>query len=432
VQGPVGKKGAVSLRFPAGPVGSDIASRQKVVRRSRGLWLPLLVALSTLISAAAQGQDDDHQHHHENAAPGWNWTADANLFFGFNDQERKLTPFQAWESQNWWMLAGDRHAGTGQVTFIGMASLEPFTVAPQGSPQLFQTGESYKGTPIVNFQHQHDLVMALGVTYRLPAGRLTYIAGADLVGSPTLGPVVFMHRESARDNPQVPLTHHYLDSTHISYGVVRGGVGLGAFVFEASGFRGAEPDENRLNIERPQIDSWAARVRWSQGPWSGQFSGGHLKQPEWFEPYDITRITASLSYDGVVKSRPLAVTVAWGGNREFNGFNGNNDGYLGEGRLRITGTSTFYGRVEGADKELFGLGAHPRGLSHRHAYSRLYAFTAGYIRDLPILKSSRIGVGGDITTYWMAEELRVFYDSSRSYHVFLRWRPVVAAPHAHF
>src|SRR5262249_43351141 len=159
----------------------------------------------------------------------------------------------------------------GRVTLIGMASLEPLTVAPQGSPQLFQTGESYKSIPIVNFQHQHDLVMALGFTYRLPAGRLTYIAEADLVGSPTLGPIPFMHRESARDNPEVPLTHHYLDSTHISYGVVRGGVGVGPFVFEASGFRGAEPDENRFNIERPRIDSWAARVGWTSGPWTAQF-----------------------------------------------------------------------------------------------------------------------------------------------------------------
>jgi hypothetical protein len=228
------------------------------------------------------------------------------------------------------MLAGDHPVGKGMVTFLGMASLEPFTVAPQGSPQLFQTGESYKRIPIVNHQHQHDL--------------LTFAAASASADSSS------RRRVSRRR-------------------------------------AGRKPPEHRAPAPR---------------------------------------------FDGVVTSRPLAITVAWGGNREFNGFNGNNDGYLAEGRVRITSTSTSYGRVEGADKELFGLGAHPKGLSHRHAYSRIYAFTAGYIRDLPVLKSSRLGIGADITTYWMAEDLRVFYDGSRSYHVFIRWRPVVAAPHAHF
>ena len=50
-----------------------------------------------------------------------------------------------------------------------------------------------------------------------------------------------MHRESARDNPQVPLTHHDLDSTHISEGVLRAGVETGPMTFEASVFRGEEP-----------------------------------------------------------------------------------------------------------------------------------------------------------------------------------------------
>jgi len=390
-----------------------------------------LVAVAFVVAPAAAQDGQEEHHHHEPPASGWQWTADANVFFGFNAQERKITPFQAWESQNWWMLAGERTAGPGKVTVIGMASLEPFTVAAQGSPQLFQTGESYQRVPLVNFQHQHDLIMNLGVTYRVPLGGATYIAGADLVGSPTLGPVAFMHRESARDNPQVPLTHHWLDSTHISAGVVRGGVAIGGFVFESSGFRGAEPDEDRLNIDRPRIDSWAARVNWSHGPWSAQFSGGYLKQPEWFEPYDVTRYTASIGYDGTIGSRPVAATLAWGGNREFNGFNGNNDGYLAEGRVRATSASTFYGRVEGADKEIFGLGFHPKGFSHRHVYSRIYAFTAGYVRDLPLMPRSRIGIGADITTYSMAADLQEFYEGSRSYHVFLRWRPTTSTTHVH-
>src|SRR5439155_1355123 len=81
-------------------------------------------------------------------------------------------------------------------------------------------------------------------------------------------------------------------------GVLRAGVETGAMTFEASVFRGEEPDQddNRYNIETPRLDSWAARVGWHRGPWQAQFSGGRLHEPEWFEPYDQTRLTASISF----------------------------------------------------------------------------------------------------------------------------------------
>ena len=285
---------------------------------------------------------------------------DGNVFFGLNDQRRRFADYSAWESQNWFMVAADRQSPKGRLSANLMLSLEPFTVADGGSPQLFQTGESYQGVPLVNFQHQHDLLMGLGVTYAITRPGVTYTVGADLVGSPTLGPTAFMHRASARNNPQAPLIHHYVDSTHITPGVVRGGVTFGSLTLEASAFRGASPDEDRVDIERPALDSWAARGRWRRGAWEAQVSGGHLKRPEWFEPFDATRITASISFDGAVRSRPLAMTLAWGENRQFNGFNGNVDGFLLEGDLRATTALAVYGRVEVAAKELFGLGPHPK------------------------------------------------------------------------
>ena len=90
-----------------------------------------------------------------------------------------------------------------------MISLEPFTMRGIGSPQLFQTGESYQRRPLIDRQHPHDLFMELGATYRLTRPRrTTIILSADLVGPAALGPTPFMHRESARNNPQAPLTHH--------------------------------------------------------------------------------------------------------------------------------------------------------------------------------------------------------------------------------
>ena len=41
-------------------------------------------------------------------------------------------------------VGGNRRIGTSQLTFNAMLSLEPFTIEDSGSPQLFQTGESYQ------------------------------------------------------------------------------------------------------------------------------------------------------------------------------------------------------------------------------------------------------------------------------------------------
>ena len=393
----------------------------------RILFIALALDVAVVVSASAQTPPDAQgKHRHEAATNAWAWTTDANVFVGFNDQERQFADFTAWESQNWFMGSGSRSIGQGRLTIGSMLSLEPFTLHAHGSPQLFQTGESYHKAPLLNYQHPHDLVMELGATYERPLGRFRSYLGADLVGSPTLGPIPFMHRESARSNPQVPLTHHFMDSTHITTGVVRAGLSVGPLTFESSAFRGLEPDENRLNLERPGLDSWAARVQYNAGPWHAQFSGGHLHQPEWFDPFDITLLTASVAFDGEVGSRPLDVTLGWGGHREFNGFNGNADGFLAEGQFGVSPRSTLFGRVEHTGKDLF-VDVHPKGFSHRTIIYMIDAFTAGYIRDVSVTRFGRFGLGADATFYRMPDTLLQFWQSSRSFHVFLRWRPSAAS-----
>jgi hypothetical protein len=145
----------------------------------------------------------------------------------------------------------------------------------------------------------------------------------------------------------------------------------------------------------------------------------------------VNRITASISYENVVRSRPLHITAAWGGNREFNGFNGNADGYLLEWDTGITRRSSLYGRAEVADKELLGLGYHPRGFSHRHVMYKVFALTVGDVFDVSRTRFGRVGVGADATFYHMPEDILQYWGGSRSYHVFLRWRPSVAAAHVH-
>ena len=426
--------------------------------------LVLLLVACCLTAAPVRGQQTDdpeppppsHDHQHQMMpSDGWTWSADANFIVGYNYQQRKFADFWAWESQNWIMTSVARPIGSGRLQLNGMFSLEPWTVGylvyahgldgPErvyafdssgaqkplgGSPQVFQTGESYLGSPLINIQHPHDLVMEAGATYRFEAGAAKYVLGADVVGEPALGPPVFMHRESARDNPSAPLTHHYMDSTHVSYGVLRSGVEIGQVMVEASAFRGAEPDENRLNIEAPRLDSWSSRISWRKGPWQAQFSGGHLHVPEWFEPYDTTRLTASIAFNGDVGSKPLAAMVAWGQNRELNFAL---DGYLAEWDWRLSRFDTFYGRGESVLKEIFGLGVHPAGLiNHPRNFSQINALTIGYVRELPIPGANRFGVGADITVYDTSQDLVEYYGSPKSYHVFLRWRPGGTAPaHIH-
>jgi hypothetical protein len=387
-----------------------------------------IAALSFASSTVALAQDVPAEHHHEEAPTTWTWATDANVFVGYNYQQRHFADVSAWESQNWFMGNGSRSIGRGRLTIESMLSLEPFTLHAHGSPQLFQTGESYQRTPLLNYQHPHDLVMGLGATYEVVGARRRFFAGVDMVGSPTLGPVAFMHRESARSNPQVPLTHHFMDATHITSGVVRAGIAFGPLTLESSAFRGAEPNENRVDIERPRLDSYAARIQYHAGPWQAQFSGGRLRKPEWFDPVDVTRITASLGFHGQVGMHPLSMTLAWGGNREFNGFNGNADGYLAEGDVGLSGRSTLYGRAEMADKNLF-VDVHPKGFSHRAVIDKISAITVGYVRDLSVTKAGRVGVGVDATAYRLPTDLLQFWASSHSYHVFLRWRPITGMGH---
>jgi hypothetical protein len=379
-------------------------------RGAIALWVLISVA-----TGAARAQDVP--------PTPWAWAADWNTFFGYNYQVRRFADESAVESQNWLMGSGDRGLGDGRLILRSMISLEPFTIPKGGSPQLFQTGETYGQAPLINHQHPHDLLMELGGTYRWSRSQVTYLFGADLVGSATLGPPVFMHRDSARNNPQVPITHHLMDSTHLSDGVVRGGVELGRFTVEGSAFRGAEPDENRLNIERPRLDSWAARIGYRHGPWSAQVSGGHLKVPEWFEPYDETRLTASIGYEGMIGLRSLAVTLAWGQNREEVVANGTSNGFLLEWNLQAARRLALYGRAEIADKQLFGLGYHPAGFQHPHVYSHFDVLTVGAVHDFVTARWARIGVGGDLTLYHMSPDMLPYFEGSRSLHAFARWRP---------
>jgi hypothetical protein len=153
-------------------------------------------------------------------------------------------------SMNWFMGEAEHALAGGTFSFRTMLSLDPATVTDRRYPELFQTGETAFGKPIVDGQHPHDFVMELALDYSHPLGEKTrWEFYAAPVGDPALGPVAFPHRISAEELPQATLGHHLQDSTHVSNEVVTAGLSHGMFRVEASGFHGGEPNENRWNID---------------------------------------------------------------------------------------------------------------------------------------------------------------------------------------
>src|SRR6185369_13144885 len=114
-----------------------------------------------------------------------------NFVAGVNHQggPRGVTKF---ESANWFMPSAARRVGPGTLELRGMVSAEPFTFPPGGSPLLFQTGETYKGQPLIDRQHPHDLFMELSATYTVPVReRASWFIYGGYPGEPALGPNAF-------------------------------------------------------------------------------------------------------------------------------------------------------------------------------------------------------------------------------------------------
>lgn len=366
------------------------------------------------------------------AGEGWTWSVEGQAFGGYNYQKREFTDFDAWESQNWLMGQAARTTGDWRLTLTTMLSAEPFTLHAIGSPQAFQTGETFHNAPLIDYQHPHDLIMQLGGELTGTMGRATISVGAGLAGSPALGPAPFMHRPSASENPTAPLGHHYLDSTHISHGVLNVGLGSGPVRVTGSVFHGREPDENRKDLELGALDSSALQVAWATGPWSAQISTAKITRPERLSPYDTVKHTASVAYTRRGgEDRLLALLAAAGQNREAHG---NLEAYLLEGTWRLSWRHAVYARAESVAKDILDAGFHPLGF-HRHRQSQVGALTGGYVFDVARGRGMRVGLGGDVTVYGVAANLRDAYGSPVSYHVFVRvggrTGSAASMPHVH-
>jgi hypothetical protein len=322
---------------------------------------------------------------------------------------------------SWFMGMASRNLGEGSFMLRSMLSLDPLTVTKRRYPELFQTGETAFGSPVIDGQHPHDLFMEFGVQYaRALSERTMFQIYLAPIGDPALGPVAFPHRISAEGLPQATLGHHLQDSTHIAGEVITTGVEYGPVRLEASGFHGTEPDENRWNIDAGAVNSWSSRLVISPSPiWSGQVSVGRLRKPEALEPGDIVRATASITHHQPQASGYWANSLIWGRNHKT-ATQRNINSYLLESTLRFKRENLVTGRVELVDKdELFD-----HGEVHEHDESgaesteplagsifRIGAYTMGYTRMIALIPGVEAGFGGNITMYSMPSSLEPFYGS---------------------
>jgi len=312
-------------------------------------------------------------------------------------------------STNWLMGMADRPLAGGYLMLRSMFSLEPLTVGKK-YPELFQTGETIGGRPIVDAQHPHDVFMELAAEYAHPVsdGTIVFVYAAP-VGDPALGPVAYPHRASAAEIPQATLSHHVQDSTHIAGSVFTIGAQSGRLGYALSGFHGREPDENRWNIDTGEIDSWAARVTFDPTPnWTAQISTGHLRHPEAAEPGNVQRTTASVAYS----SGQWNTSFIFGRNKKTEGRAASS--WLAESVLRFAGKNYVTGRAEIVDKDELFVGM---------PTVRIKALTLGYSRDLLETRAIVAALGGNVTFYSIPAAIEPDYGRSpRSYYVFIRLR----------
>jgi hypothetical protein len=335
-------------------------------------------------------------------------------------------------SVNWAMLMARRPLAGGRFGIRAMGSAEPWTVTDCGVLNLLATGEMCEGDTIHDRQHPHDLFMELAADYdRGLRGSLRWQVYAGFAGEPALGPTSFPHRFSALTNPVAPITHHWIDATHITFGLVTAGIYDERWKAEISLFNGREPDEHRADLDLGALDSVAGRLTFTPSEnLVLQVSAGHLEEAEAeFPPEpraDVDRLTASATYHRRVGSGLSATTLAYGVNSGIEVIPGARvslvtHAFLLESSLTMAGRHTWFARTEVVGKPGEDLHVHEDP-------TRIFVvgkLQAGYAWALKGWRNLVPGVGGAFSLSIVPEGLESRYSGrfSPGYVVYVSLRP---------
>lgn len=304
-----------------------------------------------------------------------------------------------------------RPLGGGTLQLKAMVSPDPLMGA-RGYPLLLATGETADGIEhLVDRQHPHDFFMELAASVSQDLGpRSSAFLYAGLPGEPAFGPPAFMHREAIMDSPEAPISHHWLDSTHISMGVLTAGLVVDRMKLEVSRFNAREPDQFRWNIETGALDSTAVRASWNPSDTLAlQASWGDFQSPEQLEPgVDQKRLSASALYAReILPGWKVAGTLAWGRKSvDHHGERFEDDAFVAEASVKHAGWTVF-GRGESTEN---------RELVHGDGHGRAYQVgkvSFGVIRDFRIAGHFSLGAGGLLSVNFIPDGLREAYGGSR-------------------
>jgi hypothetical protein len=354
---------------------------------------------------------------------GWTLMGHENAFLQVFHESGDRGGDQA-GSINWLMGMATRRFGSGRLQLRGMVSLEPWTIRGCGYPDLLASGERCGGEQIHDRQHPHDLFMELSAQYDAPlGGGLRWQVYGGPAGEPALGPVSYPHRVSAMPNPIAPIAHHWLDATHVTFGVVTGGVYGSRWKAEASAFNGREPDEHRTGFDFAAFDSVSGRLWFLPNRHvSLQVSAGRLADAEAAAPGQprttVTRTTASATvHTGVHDGSIWATTVGWGRNAEEDHAT---NAFLVETNLTRQERDTWFGRFE-----MVGKTAHDLALAENDEIFTVAKLQGGYTRYFPARRGFAPGIGAALSLGIVPQSLEAAYGRriNTGVAVFLTVRP---------
>lgn len=306
------------------------------------------------------------------------WMFHGDIFIRYNTQQLtdKTSRSDAqFDAPNWFMAMYNRTVNkNGLFNFTAMVSLDPVTVTLRGYPLLFQSGESYKGQPLIDRQHPHDLFagLSVGYTQRL-SNKIDVFGYFGYPGEPAISAPTFMHRVYALNDPDAPLGHHWQDATHITFGVATLGVRVDKFKLEFSDFNGREPDEHRYDFDPMRFDSYSWRLSFNPNKaWALQVSQAYIHSPEVLHPGEnIWRYTASALYSSPVTmdGKYFASAIVWGMNDI-----GKDDR---EHSVLLEGTQQFpkqalYGRYEFVQKSAEELNLQDDATQHEFSATKIF------------------------------------------------------------
>lgn len=361
-------------------------------------------------------------------AKKWMFMFHGNVFVRFNYQDFTLRGTRGdwqFDAPNWFMFMGQRKFGKRHLFhFNSMFSLDAVFAQGRGYPLLFQSGEAYNGQPIVDRQHPHDLFSELSVSYAFAITKkmdvFVYLA---YPGEPALGPVAFMHRPSSLYNPDAPLSHHWIDATHITFGVGTLGFRYDNLKLEGSIFNGREPNQERFGFDTPQFNSWSVRLSYNPIKYLAlQVSHGFLKSPELLVPdQDVRRTTASAQFSMPLKPYHwLNAAAVWGVNSPIGERSEHAFLFEAAWQMKRLGVHSRYEFVQKSTHEL--------NLDEvefpSDALFPINALTIGLNYDVLRMIKTRLAVGGQFTTYFADRRLDPLYGKNpMAFEIYLRIYP---------